>query len=356
MKNYIVLRNNRQSGPYSLEELRLFGLSASDLVWVEGESTAWQYPNNINSLGTIAEEGIKQPFPFSEPVREDHKSFEQYDWEAMAASAGHDDTALSAADFPDRTSVYSTRRTNGIKRQKTLSIAPALFGFVLLLFGVGFCAFVVKRMVEGFGDDFFATAEAKNISEEVLSVSSSHTAQSNLSGVIPNSLTAAVKTDTVQTKAEVARVLPATLTKPIPKPDVSTDLAKSTTSTDSIVASPKEEAMQSEEQKEEPAPPVKAPPVLEVSANDYSVGLLGGISNLELSVSNPSTELIEKAVVEVEYLKPNGNPVKSQTISVENISPGGSKKIAVPSSNRGVKIRYRVVSIQVDGKTSGSDT
>ena len=38
--------------------------------------------------------------------------------------------------------------------------------------------------------------------------------------------------------------------------------------------------------------------------------------------------------------------VKSQMVSVENIQPGEAKTIAVPSSSRGVKVRYKVVSIQ----------
>src|SRR5579859_6709713 len=33
---YLLLRDNKQTGPYSLDELKAKGLKAYDLVWVEG--------------------------------------------------------------------------------------------------------------------------------------------------------------------------------------------------------------------------------------------------------------------------------------------------------------------------------
>ena len=50
MKEYLLLRNNKQSGPYSAEELRSMGLKALDLVWVEKKSSSWRYPSEIREL------------------------------------------------------------------------------------------------------------------------------------------------------------------------------------------------------------------------------------------------------------------------------------------------------------------
>src|SRR5690348_10206657 len=49
-KIYLLLRNNQQSGPYSLEEILQAGLKPFDLVWVQGKSAAWQYPAEVPSL------------------------------------------------------------------------------------------------------------------------------------------------------------------------------------------------------------------------------------------------------------------------------------------------------------------
>src|SRR5688572_25064612 len=46
---YSLLRNNKQSGPFSLEELLHLNLKKFDLIWVEGKS-GWSYPSEIESL------------------------------------------------------------------------------------------------------------------------------------------------------------------------------------------------------------------------------------------------------------------------------------------------------------------
>ncbi len=49
-KIYLLLRNNRQIGPHTLEELVKLGLKSHDLVWVEGKSNSWLYPTEIEAL------------------------------------------------------------------------------------------------------------------------------------------------------------------------------------------------------------------------------------------------------------------------------------------------------------------
>ncbi|HRO47302.1 hypothetical protein [Agriterribacter sp.] len=54
MKEYLLLRNNTESGPYSLDELRVMGLKAYDLIWVEKRSFSWKYPSEISELSAFA--------------------------------------------------------------------------------------------------------------------------------------------------------------------------------------------------------------------------------------------------------------------------------------------------------------
>lgn len=49
-KVYSLLRNNKQTGPYTLQELVQLSLKPTDLVWVEGKSAGWSYPSEIESL------------------------------------------------------------------------------------------------------------------------------------------------------------------------------------------------------------------------------------------------------------------------------------------------------------------
>ncbi|WP_153798054.1 hypothetical protein [Foetidibacter luteolus] len=62
MKTYLLLRNNKESGPYTAEELIKAGLKAYDLVWIEGRSTAWRYPSEVDELKAYAPAVEEQPF------------------------------------------------------------------------------------------------------------------------------------------------------------------------------------------------------------------------------------------------------------------------------------------------------
>ncbi len=49
-KEYLLLRNNHETGPHSLEELIQLGLKPFDLIWVQGRSGGWSYPSEIEAL------------------------------------------------------------------------------------------------------------------------------------------------------------------------------------------------------------------------------------------------------------------------------------------------------------------
>lgn len=62
MTTYRLLRNNRESGPFSLEQLTNMGLKAYDLVWIDGKSAAWRYPSEVPELAAFAPAVEEQPF------------------------------------------------------------------------------------------------------------------------------------------------------------------------------------------------------------------------------------------------------------------------------------------------------
>ena len=49
-KVYLLLRNNIQTGPFSLEEVVALKLKSQDLIWEEGKSNGWAYPSEIEIL------------------------------------------------------------------------------------------------------------------------------------------------------------------------------------------------------------------------------------------------------------------------------------------------------------------
>ena len=62
MKQYRLLRNNRESGPFTAAQLISSGLKAYDLLWEEGRSAAWRYPSEIDEFKAVAPPVEEQPF------------------------------------------------------------------------------------------------------------------------------------------------------------------------------------------------------------------------------------------------------------------------------------------------------
>ena len=62
MPSYLLLRSNKQSGPFSQEQLLQLGLKPYDLVWIEGKSAAWRYPSEVPELKDYAPTVEEQPY------------------------------------------------------------------------------------------------------------------------------------------------------------------------------------------------------------------------------------------------------------------------------------------------------
>lgn len=59
---YRLLRNNKESGPFTALQLKDMGLKPYDLLWTEGRGAAWQYASEINELKDFAPVVEEQPF------------------------------------------------------------------------------------------------------------------------------------------------------------------------------------------------------------------------------------------------------------------------------------------------------
>ncbi len=59
---YRLLRNNKESGPFTTLQLKEMGLKPYDLLWTEGRGAAWQYASEIPELKSFAPTVEEQPF------------------------------------------------------------------------------------------------------------------------------------------------------------------------------------------------------------------------------------------------------------------------------------------------------
>ncbi len=86
MTTYRLLRDNKETGPFSEEELIAKGFKPYDLIWVEGRSAGWRYPSEIPAFKTFAPVIEEQPYDrfykkqppqklFSEEERDSRKTY-----------------------------------------------------------------------------------------------------------------------------------------------------------------------------------------------------------------------------------------------------------------------------------------
>ncbi|MES1222525.1 MAG: hypothetical protein ABUT20_43925, partial [Bacteroidota bacterium] len=93
---------------------------------------------------------------------------------------------------------------------------------------------------------------------------------------------------------------------------------------------------------------------VKVNGNQYKVGTFGGIHDLELTVVNNSGYLLDHVMVELQYLKPSDQPLKTNNVQFDNVPPNGSLTLAIPATNRGMKVVYKIINVQ--SKAAGNDT
>jgi hypothetical protein len=56
--------------------------------------------------------------------------------------------------------------------------------------------------------------------------------------------------------------------------------------------------------------------------------------------------LLDKVEIRVDYLKPKGEVIGSEFVTVTDIKSQESKTVDVPPSARGIKIKYTIVSVE----------
>jgi hypothetical protein len=84
---------------------------------------------------------------------------------------------------------------------------------------------------------------------------------------------------------------------------------------------------------------------ISVGANAYSVGTFGGISDLQVTVTNRSAYPLDLVVVEVQYVQANKKVFKTENLYFRAIGAGSALMLEAPKSSRGIKVQYKVMTI-----------
>jgi hypothetical protein len=416
MMTYILLRNNKETGPLTLDQVRSMGLRSNDLVWVEGQSVCWLNPGEIKELkdhvvvGTatpVAKETVvnhpeiiqQQPTAEKEPVKEtivepvvaekkdpvvsDHH--ERY-MPRKAATLVQDDEELPTYKvdkdteivFPNKQGVYKVKEKEVIPETKytkpleeikemyvksleermkkktfQLNIPPQVKKFA------SYAAILVAGLVVGLlisnrgkSRDTVSRETGLNNGREnsapVTDLTQDPSTQDSF--IINDPLPYQPAVEDREVAQQETRDLPEkeTVTRNDPAPNES---LKTVSAPEPVV---EKQVKTEDEPKTKELSLKEMRSFVTVSSNDYVVGSFGGIKNLELTVTNTSKFILDHVVVELRYLKPRDELLRSEHISFYSIGANDSKTIAIPKSTRGVKVSYKV--IRVESKDISSNT
>jgi hypothetical protein len=459
MDTYLLLRSNKQSGPYSLQQLVSVGLKPYDLVWVEGKSAAWRYPSEVDGLKAYAPATEEQPYdrfykkpeekqaqkpqekivsqPILQPeetysmpvenktvttgkkvfvsmpenhvvkravqpavvkapviVEEKPKIIEERKVESQPILIKEEpivkektvlpkqepvlpkqvpvfkEQTLSVKEEPTLNEKYSEsledikkRYTETYLNRKKRSKWTSTHTSLVQVFGgaIFFCLLVVFAYKNFSGEETSQKTAVVKPDKRAINTS---TVSNTQTAILP----AATETKEQQTKKKT-QTQKETLNPPDESLSINTtpqnnnepikenEFAPVENKTaDKKAVMPKSTEEQKTEEVKPKTRPVNIHKLVSVKANNYKQRAFGGVLNLELTVDNESKFELDKVIVELQYLKPSEQPLKTERIVFSSIGPNDSKTIKVPDYLRGVKVSYRVLDIessQYERQTAG---
>jgi hypothetical protein len=462
MSQYLLLRDNKQSGPYNLDELTAKGLKAYDLIWIEGKSAAWRYPSEIQELKPFAPVVEEQPYDRfykrqnttvkkqqetvgassasnnipgttksqvesnaqnqatinnttepSQPKKSSSTSLPNrrvvvimpggMNKEPQRESVFFHETVENKIAQPEKKPVITETRSAQPERQITptnkeqvaakkavpalplyddelvefrkapvvnsaqrnhrkaaKSKLPKILASTIIMLTI--CGIIGWAYNYNFTERQTVTPIA--IPTETVQLPETHTVFNNepsaaLENVntAENQLTAEemlaaenqAAIDSVSLNAEPPGL---TVKKPVAKPkkviNAVNQLPQQTEPVTESVQQTRSEiaaANTDNEEAEKKTARRNIAELIRVSKNDFKIGAFGGISNLELKVTNTSPYPVDLVVVEVKYLLANKKEFKTENVYFKNLAPGATATKEAPKSTRGIQVSSKVALI-----------
>jgi hypothetical protein len=79
--------------------------------------------------------------------------------------------------------------------------------------------------------------------------------------------------------------------------------------------------------------------LIQVTTNQYSINTFGGISNLDIIVTNNTNYTIDQITVAISYIKKNDGVFKTEYLTFNYIPPNQNKSLSAPDSIRGLSVK-----------------
>jgi hypothetical protein len=440
MANYLLLRDNKESGPYTMDELLNFGLKPYDLVWVQGKSAAWRYPSEVEELKPYSPVVEEQPYDrfykkgteekkgeippasqnnYTQAREEDVPLMNEYsryipaekkeekkftpkksvfvtlpgqeqvvpEKNSQPAQAlvqpAITSSATSARESAAEAEIKYSQPLDEIKERyvKTLlerKDKKAKKGLIInwLKKAAVFAGLIMLGVLAGFVIKSKPGKDEKVV-QQLLQASP---LVNNAGGA---SSPAYIQQDEIPAvKAPVEKIVNDDPLEPMQKIKEGVRINEEQEPTtvrirkETMLIVPKEKETGSARPFSHE--PVETDPLtgernrklrnnnnaggneekavmksgknglydlVSVASNDYKRVAFGGIRNLYLTVTNNSKYELDNVIVELQYLKPSEEPLRTENIKFRSVAPNASATIRVPDTNRGIKISYKIITI-----------
>jgi hypothetical protein len=301
MKKYLLLRDNHQSGPHTIEQMGSFGLHPLDLIWIENESTSWKYPEEIDELrelvfidsktespqSSLGTERVFVSLPFDDDSVKQEQSVEEYSRPSLPDDVVPLQTIYTSS-YHEVNASYSAHKKKQPVWQRQFFHSRNTATVIAVFVGVMIGSFIIKKWVDGYVPGYEETAAAFPVLDrEVIKPPDENIHNALVTEIVPD-----------------YKAAPAKKTK-------KTSLRNQ----------------------------------LKLSANNYNVGLFGGINGLRLTVFNTSSQPVDKVIVALDFLKRNGTVVESENIPFTSIKPKAAQTLSIPPTGRGVKLHFKIIKV-----------
>ena len=382
MSSYLLLRNNKESGPFTMDEIKGMTLKPYDLLWVVGKSAAWRYPGEINELKSFAPP-VPEQIPNSYIKKKDTENTSVVSSNIKKSDPLHirmRDTNIQkvvkeksvyvnlpsekkqATIQPDRV-LFDLEFSSPLKGEPAYDFSdlykkkptPAIrfsanilwISTIVLLFGAGLLTgfFISDRR------KFFSTDE-NHPQKRLVQTPAYMEAKKNITS--ENTIKNAQAVNAVAGSSSIAG-----LVKP-PESDSKKQTGKSKKSSknvflkkDSLInQTPVLSSLWLNDSVKQIVPgksemiyqKIKAHPenYVNLVTGRYSTGVFGGISSFPVTITNNSPVMIEKVVVDIDYIQNNEKIYKTESLSFNDLEPGETVTLKAPKSSRGIKIATRI--------------
>jgi hypothetical protein len=373
MSSYLLLRNNKESGPFTIDEIREMPLKAYDLLWVVGKSAAWRYPGEIPEIKPFAP-------PVPEQKEDSYRKIKSESFNAISKETTPQKITSSLksiyVNLPSEKKQVIIQRERFIIEQDSPVEKPTTLNnlnlhtkkhdrpvrvsgkilwicTIILLFGAGLMTgFVISDRGNIFSKDEIRPQhghlqhpvvlgnEKEIANKKEILVSDKPNADTNNMIAKNHETTSDVdnlsKTTESVTKKNAVNSGKKKSNNAIPKKDsvlAQNYFVSSSNINDSLKKSQtaKSELLYRQ---------IKTHPesYVDLVMGRYTTGVFGGISSFPVTVTNNSAIVMDQVIVNIDYIQNNDKVFKTESLHFTGLEPGETVTLKAPKSPRGVKV------------------